>query len=221
MTGWPSPSPTPPVARRLSVGFRRRGHLHTDPPGPYLHLGWGVYRQSHSTGSWRQRHADRAELHHGHLRRHGRILGHAPQRECAVDRHLHQPEQRRSAYEWAFGDGAPSTATHPAHTYTQTGSFTVVLTATAGSESDSEVKVDYVTVNAASAGELVTTTITYTYDSLYRLTEADYSSGEKFEYAYDAVGNMTAVTTMITSTVVSTREYDIANPVVAGRTVPS
>jgi YD repeat-containing protein len=58
---------------------------------------------------------------------------------------------------------------------------------------------------------LVTRTITYTYDGLYRLTEADYSSGERFEYAYDAVGNMTAVTTTITSTVVSTREYDIAN----------
>jgi len=116
-----------------------------------------------------------------------------------------------SAYEWAFGDSVTSTATHPAHTYTQTGSFTVVLTATAGTESNSEVKVDYVTVNAASAGELVTTTITYTYDSLYRLTKADYSSGENFQYAYDAVGNMTAVTTTITSTVVSTREYDIAN----------
>jgi len=50
------------------------------------------------------------------------------------------------------------------------------------------------------------------------LTEADYSSGENFQYAYDAVGNMTTVTTTITSTVVSTREYDIANPVVAGRT---
>ena len=62
----------------------------------------------------------------------------------------------------------------------------MVLTATAGSESDSEVKVDYVTVSAASAGELVTTTITYTYNSLYRLTEADYSSGENFQYAYDA-----------------------------------
>ena len=66
-------------------------------------------------------------------------------------------------------------------------------------------------MSAASTGELVTTTITYTYDSLYRLTEADYSSGENFQYAYDAVGNMTAVTTTITSTVVSTREYDIAN----------
>ncbi len=32
-------------------------------------------------------------------------------------------------------------------------------------------------------------TINYTYDALYRLTAADYSSGEFFHYAYDAVGN--------------------------------
>jgi YD repeat-containing protein len=32
-------------------------------------------------------------------------------------------------------------------------------------------------------------TINYTYDGLYRLTEADYSTGEKFEYQYDAGGN--------------------------------
>ena len=61
-------------------------------------------------------------------------------------------------------------------------------TATAGAESDSEVKVDYVAVNAASAGELVTTTIVITYDGLNRLAKADYSSGENFEYVYDAVG---------------------------------
>jgi hypothetical protein len=41
-------------------------------------------------------------------------------------------------------------SSHPAHTYTQTGSFTVVLTATAGTESDSETEVDYVTVSAAA-----------------------------------------------------------------------
>ena len=32
-------------------------------------------------------------------------------------------------------------------------------------------------------------TIVYTYDNLYRLTDADYSSGELYEYEYDAVGN--------------------------------
>jgi RHS repeat-associated protein len=87
----------------------------------------------------------------------------------------------------------------------------VILTATAGSESDVETKTDYVTVSAAVGSELVTRTITYTYDSLYRLIGADYSSGEEFAYAYDAVGNMTALTATITNTVVTTKVYDAAN----------
>ena len=40
----------------------------------------------------------------------------------------------------------------------------------------------------------MTTAITYTYDGLQRLIEADYSTSEKFEYAYDAVGNRTIYT---------------------------
>jgi hypothetical protein len=32
-------------------------------------------------------------------------------------------------------------------------------------------------------------TIDYTYDPLYRLTAADYSTGQYYHYAYDAVGN--------------------------------
>jgi YD repeat-containing protein len=35
----------------------------------------------------------------------------------------------------------------------------------------------------------LTWTIVYTYDNLYRLTEASYSTGELYEYAYDPVGN--------------------------------
>jgi RHS repeat-associated protein len=99
----------------------------------------------------------------------------------------------------------------PTHVYTQTGSFTVILTATADGESDVETKTDYVTVSAAVGSELVTRTITCTYDSLYRLTGADYSSGEGFAYAYDAVGNMMALTATITNTVVTTKVYDAAN----------
>ena len=38
-------------------------------------------------------------------------------------------------------------------------------------------------------GTISTTVISYTYDNLYRLTEADYSSGQVFTYTYDAVGN--------------------------------
>jgi YD repeat-containing protein len=36
---------------------------------------------------------------------------------------------------------------------------------------------------------LLTRTIVYTYDNLYRLTDADYSTGEQYEYEYDPVGN--------------------------------
>ena len=51
-------------------------------------------------------------------------------------------------------------------------------------------------------------TITYTYDPLYRLTAADYSTGEFFHYTYDAVGNRL---TQETEAGASTYTYDIAN----------
>jgi YD repeat-containing protein len=35
----------------------------------------------------------------------------------------------------------------------------------------------------------ITRTIVYTYDKLYRLTAADYTSGENYQYSYDPVGN--------------------------------
>jgi RHS repeat-associated protein len=53
----------------------------------------------------------------------------------------------------------------------------------------------------------VTRVITYAYDDLYRLTEADYSTGENYTYVYDAVGNRTAMT----NTAVHTYTYDAAN----------
>ena len=59
-------------------------------------------------------------------------------------------------------------------------------------------------------GEGVTTTrvITYTYDPLNRLISATYSTSEVFEYAYDAVGNRTAMTTTEGTTAYT---YDAAN----------
>ena len=62
----------------------------------------------------------------------------------------------------------------------------------------------------AQSGGMVTTTcvITYTYDPLGRLVKADYSTGESFEYAYDAVGNRTAMTD---TAGVHTYTYDAAN----------
>jgi YD repeat-containing protein len=61
--------------------------------------------------------------------------------------------------------------------------------------------------------ESLTRVITYTYDPLGRLTGAEYSTGERYEYAYDAVGNRTAytVTTPLAGTAVTTYTYDAAN----------
>jgi YD repeat-containing protein len=56
-----------------------------------------------------------------------------------------------------------------------------------------------------------TRVITYTYDGLYRLTGAEYSSGESFLYDYDKVGKRTSMTVTITSTAVTTYTYDAAN----------
>jgi YD repeat-containing protein len=118
-----------------------------------------------------------------------------------------------TGYQWDLGDGAVSTTTHPVHAYNQAGHYTVALTATAGAGSDTEVKVDYITANAAGGATPITRTIVYTYDGLYRLTRAGYSTNESFQYAYDAAGNMTAMTTTLTSTLVTTKSYDAANPV--------
>ena len=60
---------------------------------------------------------------------------------------------------------------------------------------------------------MVTSTIAYAYDSLYRLTSAT-SSGAytyTFGYSYDAVGNRTVQTRTITSTLVTTYTHDAAN----------
>jgi RHS repeat-associated protein len=53
-----------------------------------------------------------------------------------------------------------------------------------------------------------TTTYTYTYDPLYRLAGATYSSGEFFEYTYDAAGNRLSETTHLGTT---TYTHDDAN----------
>jgi YD repeat-containing protein len=110
-------------------------------------------------------------------------------------------------YTWAFGDdqtgqGAVVTASNPMGVVTATTTVTVT-------------------------GDAYTTTtrvITYTYDKLYRLTDADYSSGERFGYEYDPVGNPVSAalrgtyrrtvhvhTQTLTTTTVTTYTYDNAN----------
>jgi RHS repeat-associated protein len=51
-------------------------------------------------------------------------------------------------------------------------------------------------------------TITYAYDSLYRVTNANYSTGSVFTYTYDEVGNRLTQTTLTNTTVYT---YDNAN----------
>jgi RHS repeat-associated protein len=63
----------------------------------------------------------------------------------------------------------------------------------------------------APLAQPVTTThriISYTYDSLYRLVTATYSSGEYYHYTYDAVGNRLSLTTTVG---VVNYQYDAAN----------
>ena len=50
--------------------------------------------------------------------------------------------------------------------------------------------------------------ITYSYDNLYRVTNAKYSDGKVFTYTYDAVGNRLTQTTLTNTTVYT---YDIVN----------
>jgi RHS repeat-associated protein len=53
-----------------------------------------------------------------------------------------------------------------------------------------------------------TTTINYEYDPLYRLTSANYSTGDLYQYTYDAVGNRLTETTQ---SAVNSYQYDSAN----------
>jgi len=54
----------------------------------------------------------------------------------------------------------------------------------------------------------VTTTITYTYDALHRITGASYSDGRSFSYTYDANGN---ALTYSDQSAVTNYQYDAAN----------
>lgn len=54
----------------------------------------------------------------------------------------------------------------------------------------------------------ITRTLVYTYDDLYRLTNANYSTGELFAYTYDPAGNRKTQTTLAGTNVYT---YDAAN----------
>jgi YD repeat-containing protein len=117
--------------------------------------------------------------------------------------------QDATSYDWAFGDGETSAEQDPVHVYGTAGAYTVTLTATGPGGSDIHTRARYVTVSGSDPITL-TRVISYTYDPLGRLTAADYSTGESFAYAYDAVGNRTAMTTTtpLDGTTITTYTYD-------------
>ncbi len=66
----------------------------------------------------------------------------------------------------------------------------------------------------------ITRTIAYTYDGVYRLTEANYGTTSTnlllaqdayFAYEYDLVGNQTQITEQLDETIITTYTYDAAN----------
>ena len=70
---------------------------------------------------------------------------------------------------------------------------------------------------APVAQTVVTHTIDYAYDSLYRLSAADYSNGDYFHYTYDAADNRLTETTRSS---VTSYQYDLANRLASVDSVP-
>jgi PKD repeat protein len=112
---------------------------------------------------------------------------------------LSTPTEAITRATWIYGDGVISNTlalTHT-HTYTRAGVYSVTLSVGDGVITDSLTRTNYITVTGGTAYTTTTRVITYTYDDLYRLTGADYrstgltagSTGETFEYGYDALGS--------------------------------
>lgn len=112
-----------------------------------------------------------------------------------------------TSWEWGFGDGVTSTLWSPTHTYTLYGTYLVSLTVQSGAQADRE----WAQVTVLNTPPPTTTVTSYTYDGLYRLTRAAYSSGESLEYEYDAVGNRRAYTRTLGAQMVTRYTYDAAN----------
>jgi YD repeat-containing protein len=110
------------------------------------------------------------------------------------------------SWTWNFGDGYTSTLQNPIHQYSRGSTYDVQLTVHTDTYTKTVTKPASIQVGAPHR-----TVINYTYDGLYRLTDANYSTGQHFQYAYDAVGNRTTQTATITSTQVTNYVYDAAN----------
>jgi YD repeat-containing protein len=109
---------------------------------------------------------------------------------------------------WDYGDGITGTTSALTHThvYTWPGVYTVTLRVEGLGGRDALTRSHYIIVTYPITSRV----ITYTYDPLYRLTGADYSTGESFAYAYDAVGNRQLQIRILTSTTVISYVYDAA-----------
>jgi RHS repeat-associated protein len=117
-----------------------------------------------------------------------------------------------TGWQWSFGDGVTGTLQNPSHTYQLAGSYPAQLSIQTEVEAARSAKT-FITI--LSPPPPTTTVISYVYDGLYRLTRAAHSTGETFEYAYDAVGNRTAYTRTLGAQVVTTYTYDAANRLTA------
>ncbi len=67
-----------------------------------------------------------------------------------------------TSWNWDFGDGTSDTSSHPSHTYSDAGTYTVRLTATTRSGSLSATRENYIMVDSAVTTTAPTTAITTT-----------------------------------------------------------
>jgi RHS repeat-associated protein len=102
----------------------------------------------------------------------------------------------------------PSPTDTPVATETSTETPTPVATDTPTATATGTPTPSETPTGTLSAVEGWSVVIDYAYDPLYRLTAADYSTGEFFHYSYDAVGNRLSQDTLAGP---NTYGYDIAN----------
>ncbi|MBA3532836.1 MAG: PKD domain-containing protein, partial [Ardenticatenales bacterium] len=109
-----------------------------------------------------------------------------------------------ASYTWNLGDGTVQSGAVVTHTYAQVGTYSVLVTAT----NPLTTLTDTLWIEILPPYTTLARVLTYEYDDLYRLTGADYSTGESFAYQYDAVGNRTVMTDAAGT---HTYAYDHAN----------
>lgn len=104
---------------------------------------------------------------------------------------------------------APKTPT-PSRTPTPTWTPTITLTPTSAGPTDTPTFTPTATITSTPLPPpvLQTVTINYVYDSLNRLTEANYSDGKFYHYTYDSTGNRLSQQTHLGN---DTYAYDSAN----------